>query len=114
MMAKARISPSLLGQPVRAGCLTPTGPLGLHGPARHTSRPQPSSLFGCPPAVPLRTALLGRTERVPLTEAIGRACGCIQTVCPPGVPLVMPGEILDQQTVNLLLQAGFDSIHVLK
>lgn len=66
------------------------------------------------PAVPLRAALLGKCESLPLMECVGRACGCIKTVCPPGVPLIMPGEILDDLTVNLLLQAGFDSIDVLK
>ncbi len=53
-------------------------------------------------AVPLSAALQAPTEVVPMTEVAGRATAEYVIPYPPGVPLVVPGEVLDAQAVALL------------
>ena len=83
-------------------------------PRAHSPRALPERLHLPVPAAPLRTALFGSAVAVPTREAAGRVCACIRTVCPPGVPVVLPGEIIDEKVINLLLRSGFDTISVLK
>ncbi|MEG2174133.1 MAG: DegT/DnrJ/EryC1/StrS family aminotransferase, partial [Oscillospiraceae bacterium] len=48
--------------------------------------PTPERVMG------LREAVLSPSLRIPLSEAVGRVCAAPLTPCPPGLPLVMPGE----------------------
>ena len=56
-----------------------------------------------------RVALLPRaawdaeTERVPLAEAVGRVSAELLCPYPPGIPVVCPGERMDETALNLLL-----------
>lgn len=56
-----------------------------------------------------REAVLGRTRRVPLSEAAGEVCGELLSPYPPGVPLIAPGELITKEVVSYLhgvLRAG--------
>ena len=54
----------------------------------------------------VRRAALARTESVPLTRAAGRVAAACVGCDPPGIPLVVPGEVISEKTVRRLLEAG--------
>lgn len=43
-------------------------------------------------------------ERVPLSEAAGRVCAASVIPYPPGIPIVCPGEVIDEETVRYVAQ----------
>jgi arginine decarboxylase len=58
-----------------------------------------------------RDAFFGRTEQVPATRAAGRVAAEMITPYPPGVPAVLPGELITEPVVEYLrsgLAAGMD------
>ncbi len=66
-----------------------------------------------PPIPPLamspRSAALGRKTTVSLDSAAGRTCAEMVMFYPPGIPLLMPGEMITQETLEVcrrLLAAG--------
>ena len=67
-------------------------PLGVAGSAQ----PFPTPLLARS-AVPPRTAWFGPTRRLPLNEAVGHVAAEAVTPYPPGIPLLLPGERLDEE-----------------
>ena len=61
-----------------------------------------------------REAVLAFQERVPLLEAVGRIAGEAACPCPPGVPIVMPGEEITKECMGFLNRYSLDEISVLK
>ncbi len=66
-----------------------------------------------PPIPPLasspRAAALGRRATVALDSATGRTCAEMVMFYPPGIPLLMPGELVTRETIDVcrkLLAAG--------
>jgi len=60
--------------------------------------------------MPLRAAALARREIVPCHAAAGRIAAAGVCPCPPGVPIVMPGERISGRCVRLLLAMGVYSV----
>ncbi len=58
--------------------------------------------------------LFRRRTSVPLKNAAGRIAAEAACPCPPGVPVVMPGEIIDEKCVNILLKTGIQRINVIE
>jgi arginine/lysine/ornithine decarboxylase len=54
------------------------------------------------PVLTPREAFFAADETVPLSRAAGRVAADAITPYPPGIPLVMPGELLSPQIVELL------------
>lgn len=71
-----------------------------------------------PPLPPIkvlpRQAVFGETEEISLQNAEGRIAAQAACPCPPGVPVVMPGEIITKEVIEFLLGYGFFAIKVLK
>lgn len=61
-----------------------------------------------------REAVLAFQERVSLLEAVGRIAGEAACPCPPGVPIVMPGEEITKECMEFLNRYSLDEISVLK
>jgi lysine decarboxylase len=62
-----------------------------------------------PLAMPPRTAALARKATVALNNAAGRTCAEMVMFYPPGIPLLMPGELVTAETLDVcrqLLAAG--------
>ncbi|HEY3395399.1 MAG TPA: aminotransferase class I/II-fold pyridoxal phosphate-dependent enzyme [Lacipirellulaceae bacterium] len=62
-----------------------------------------------PLAMPPRRAALAKKAVVPLASATGRTCAEMVMFYPPGIPLLMPGEMVTKETVDVcrqLLAAG--------
>jgi lysine decarboxylase len=75
--------------------------------------PAPSSTLLQPPIPPLsmppRRAGLANKAVVPLALATGRTCAEMVMFYPPGIPLLMPGEMVTKETIDVcrqLLAAG--------
>lgn len=83
---------------------------------RSAPLPAPSSaLPPLPPAVlPLRDAILRASEEIPTAQAVGRIAASAACPCPPGVPVVMPGEKITACAADFLLRYGFSSVKVLQ
>lgn len=56
-------------------------------------------------AVPPRSAWFGPTRRLPLKEAVGHVVAEAVTPYPPGIPLLLPGERLDEERYAWLLHS---------
>lgn len=65
-------------------------------------------------AISLREAVLAPNEKVKVEKAAERIAAETACPCPPGIPLVMPGEIIDRDCVNRLIQSGIYEIAVVK
>lgn len=65
-------------------------------------------------AMPVRQAVLSPFEVIPLDMADGRICADARIPCPPGVPIVMPGEVIDKKIRNILKMYGINDIKVVK
>lgn len=61
-----------------------------------------------------REAVLAETERISVQNASGRIAAESACPCPPGIPVVMPGEIIDKNTVAQLRAYRFPYITVVK
>lgn len=83
------------GEDGKAGEASPV----LHAPPRRLS---------------IREAMLGESEALPPECAAGRVAAAMVTPCPPGIPVIMPGEILDGETIFLLKSYGITSVNVVK
>jgi lysine decarboxylase len=62
-----------------------------------------------PLAMPPRSAALGKKSTVSLDSAAGRTCAEMVMFYPPGIPLLMPGEMVTRETTDVcrkLLAAG--------
>ena len=57
-----------------------------------------------------REALFGNTVTVPIDDVCDKICAQVATVCPPGIPVVMPGELITRDVINILKLSGFCSI----
>jgi arginine/lysine/ornithine decarboxylase len=49
-----------------------------------------------------RDAFFGRAEQVPAEQAVGRVAAEMLTPYPPGVPAVLPGEVINEAVVEYL------------
>ena len=65
-------------------------------------------------SVPPREAVLSPSETVELAKSVGRIAAQAACPCPPGVPVVMPGEVITQNAAEFLTGYGILAIKVLK
>lgn len=59
-----------------------------------------------------RKAYISDKEKVLPTESIGRICAEVIAICPPGIPVLVPGERITEEHLPFL--AKFNSIQVVK
>ena len=83
-------------------------PIGKPLPRGPELPPLPSAAMG------LREAIFAAAETVPLKNAIGRVAAEAACPCPPGVPVVMPGERVTREAAEFLLGYGFFQLEVIK
>ncbi len=62
----------------------------------------------------MREALFMPSERILTKNSIGRICASPSVSCPPAIPPVISGELIDEQTVDILLHYGIEEIDVVK
>ncbi len=63
--------------------------------------------------LPLREALLAPRRQLPVAQAAGYTCAQVVATCPPGIPLLLPGEVVSPGTAALLQAYGITAIDVI-
>lgn len=63
-------------------------------------------------AVSIREAVFSKTEVISVDDAAGRIAGFVKTSCPPAVPIVVAGERISYEHIEILKAYGFDTIEV--
>jgi arginine/lysine/ornithine decarboxylase len=62
----------------------------------------------------LREAAFADTEVLPVEEAIGCIASALVAPCPPGIPLLVPGEKLSREMTDCLKSSGIFRINVVR
>ena len=65
-------------------------------------------------AISIRDAIFANSELIDVKDAQGRICASPTVACPPAVPVVMSGELIDNAAVALMLYYGTEKISVVK
>lgn len=71
-------------------------------------------LFERKRALSVRNALLSASETVDVKSALGRICSAPTVSCPPAVPIVASGEIIDEEAIDLFEYYGIKKVEVVK
>ena len=86
-----------------------------------TSLPKREPLLLCPPplippqrVMSVREALLSPAEVLPISECVGRVAAAATVGCPPAVPIVVSGEIIDEGAVACFRYYGIETCMVIK
>ena len=71
--------------------------------------------FAAPRSVmTVREAFFAERESVPVSESIGRVFSSFDVACPPAVPVLIPGEEIDDRGAALLSHFGKEQVTVVK
>lgn len=62
--------------------------------------------------LPIYEAMFMPRKVIPLEAASGQICAGLDCPCPPGVPLIMPGEVFDHNVINALKMHGVQNVAV--
>jgi len=62
----------------------------------------------------IREAAFSQGEVIPIEKAEGRICSKVAMACPPGIPIVVCGEIITKNTINILKRYSILSVNVVK
>ncbi len=61
-----------------------------------------------------REAIFSLSEEIPTEKAVGRIFGEIAVTCPPAIPIVVCGEVIDAEAIAMLRYYGVDKVRVIK
>lgn len=64
--------------------------------------------------ITVRNAVLSESETVATEKAVGRICANPTVSCPPAVPIVISGERIEKNHVELFRHYGIDAVEVVK
>lgn len=62
----------------------------------------------------VREAAFAESERVDIDNALNRISAETKIKCPPGVPIVVAGEIIDETAQKILKMSSIPSINVIQ
>lgn len=62
----------------------------------------------------IRRAVFAEHEVIPVLSAVGRICGSPTVSCPPAIPVVISGEVIDKEAIVILEHYGIQTIEVVK
>ena len=86
-----------------------------------TSLPRRAAIDTAPPAVTTpraamtpREAFFAEREALPPRECVGRIAASASVSCPPAIPIVMPGEVIDKDAADTLEYYGTKKVFVVK
>ena len=64
--------------------------------------------------ISIREAMLGLNEEISVENAKGRVLAICNASCPPAVPILMPGDAIDESAINAFKYYGISKINVVK
>ena len=62
----------------------------------------------------VREAMLSPNEKISVDDAEGRILGVCTVSCPPAVPILMPGERINKETIPVFKYYGISTVKVIK
>ena len=62
----------------------------------------------------IRQAVFAKSSTVSVALAIGRTAASIEAPCPPGIPILIPGEIITQEIAQTLINSGILHVEVIE
>ncbi|MBO5797806.1 MAG: aminotransferase class I/II-fold pyridoxal phosphate-dependent enzyme, partial [Clostridia bacterium] len=62
----------------------------------------------------LRQALFSAAETLPLADCVGRVLASPTVSCPPAVPVLVGGEVVDESAIRVFCYYGYDTLRVVK
>ena len=65
-------------------------------------------------ALSVREAIFAPSEILPIRECIGRTASSVTASCPPAIPIAVPGEVIDEKTVEIFRYYGTEKCSVTK
>lgn len=65
-------------------------------------------------AMSIRRAVLSCQEAVAVRESLGRVCASPTVSCPPAVPIIMSGEVIEERHIRLFEEYGIETVSVVK
>lgn len=68
----------------------------------------------CAQSLSVREAFFARQELIPVNESLGRICGAPAVSCPPAIPIVVSGEVIDKNAIDLFEYYGITSVNVVR
>lgn len=68
----------------------------------------------CERALSIREALFAEQEEVSMEKALGCICGAPTVSCPPAIPIVVSGEVINKTAIELFKHYGIESVDVVK
>ena len=60
----------------------------------------------------LRDAILSPSEEIPVEKALGRILSAPSVSCPPAVPILFPGEVINENAIDAFLYYGIEACRV--
>lgn len=71
-------------------------------------------ISNCIRAISIREAMFAQQETISVKDAMGRICGTPAVSCPPAIPIVIAGEVIDEDAINIFDYYGIKSVDVVK
>ncbi len=65
-------------------------------------------------ALSVRKAMFERQEVISVDKAVGRICGVPAVSCPPAIPIVVSGEIISDNAIEIFKYYGIKEVSVIK
>ena len=62
----------------------------------------------------IREAMFTEPENILANLSSGRICRVPTVSCPPAIPIAVPGEVIEEEMINLFAYYGIESIDVVK
>ena len=62
----------------------------------------------------VRDAVLSECEIISCADAVGRIAATPSVSCPPAIPIVVSGELITRDAVDLFIEYGIEKIEVVK
>lgn len=85
------------------------------------SLPRKQKIDICPPsvgrpevAISIREAMMSPSELIPAEQAVGRILASPSVSCPPAVPIIACGEVIDESAAECFKYYGIEKIRVVK
>ena len=68
----------------------------------------------CGQKVSIREAIFAEQKKIAVKESLGRICGSPTVGCPPAIPIVVSGEVINQEAIQLFEYYGIEEVAVIK
>lgn len=63
--------------------------------------------------ISIRQAIMGLSQTISVKEALGKICAVPSVTCPPAIPIVVSGEVIDKNAIECFNYYGIETISVL-